>query len=41
MIWAVAFSNLSPSAQMWMLIFLGVLLLGVTYALKKEESIWI
>ena len=41
MIWAVAFSGLSDIATVWMLLFLAIMLLGVTYALKKEEEIWI
>lgn len=41
MIWAVAFSELTMAGQIWALVFLGILLLGVAYALKKEEAIWI
>jgi NADH:ubiquinone oxidoreductase subunit 3 (subunit A) len=41
MIWAIAFSDLSDAARIWVLVFLGIMLLGVTYALKKEESLWI
>jgi len=41
LIWAVAFDGLSHDATIWMLLFLGIMLLGVTYALKKEENIWI
>ncbi|MCQ2084789.1 MAG: NADH-quinone oxidoreductase subunit A [archaeon] len=41
MIWALAFSGLSDMATVWMLLFLAIMLLGVTYALKKEENIWI
>lgn len=41
MIWAVAFSGLSPSAHIIMIIFFGILILGVAYALKKEEVVWI
>jgi NADH:ubiquinone oxidoreductase subunit 3 (subunit A) len=41
MLWAVAFSELSTTAQMWMLVVFGISILGVTYALKKEESVWI
>lgn len=40
-IWAVAFDGLSHAATIWMLLFLGILLLGVVYSLKKEDSIWI
>lgn len=41
MIWSVAWSGLSDMATVWMLLFLGILILGVAYALKKEETIWI
>ncbi|MBR2254774.1 MAG: NADH-quinone oxidoreductase subunit A [Candidatus Methanomethylophilaceae archaeon] len=41
MIWAVSFSGLSITAQVMMMFFLGVLILGVAYALKKEETVWI
>ncbi|AGI47223.1 NADH:ubiquinone oxidoreductase subunit 3 (chain A) [Thermoplasmatales archaeon BRNA1] len=41
LIWAVAFDGLSRDATIWMLLFLGIMLFGVTYALKKEENIWI
>ncbi|MFA5452666.1 MAG: NADH-quinone oxidoreductase subunit A [Candidatus Methanomethylophilaceae archaeon] len=41
MIWAVGFSDLSETAKIWGIVFLGILLLGVAYALKKEETIWI
>ncbi len=41
MLWAVAYSDLSTTATLFVLGFLAMLLLGVAYALKKEESIWI
>ena len=41
LIWSVAFSALSDTAKLWAVLFLGMLLLGVAYALKKEENIWI
>ena len=41
MIWAVAFSGLSVQAQLLMIMFFGILILGVAYALKKEENVWI
>jgi NADH-quinone oxidoreductase subunit A len=41
MIWAVAFSGLSTMATVWMLLFLSIMILGVAYSLKKEETIWI
>ena len=41
LIWSVAFDGLSTNATVWLLIFLGIMLLGVVYNLKKEENIWI
>lgn len=41
LVWAVAFAELSQTAKLWVILFLGMLLLGVAYALKKEETIWI
>lgn len=41
MIWALAFSGLTDTSKLYMGIFLAILLIGVTYALKKEEVIWI
>ena len=41
LIWALVFSGLSELAKVYVLMFLGILLVGVTYALKKEEIIWI
>ena len=41
MLWAVAFSQLSNQATVISIAFLAMLLLGVAYGLKKEESIWI
>jgi NADH:ubiquinone oxidoreductase subunit 3 (subunit A) len=41
MIWALVFSDLSDTARWYMIIFLGLLLIGVTYALKKEKILWI
>jgi NADH:ubiquinone oxidoreductase subunit 3 (subunit A) len=41
MIWALVFSGLSDPARWYMIIFLGLLLIGVTYALKKEKILWI
>lgn len=41
MIWALVFSGLSDMAKIYMAIFLGLLIVGVAYALKKEEVIWI
>ncbi len=41
MLWALVFSDLSDLAKVYLFMFLGILLVGVTYALKKEEVIWI
>ncbi|MDR1405334.1 MAG: NADH-quinone oxidoreductase subunit A [Candidatus Methanoplasma sp.] len=41
MVWSVAYSGLSTMATVWMLLFLSILILGVAYALKKEETVWI
>ena len=41
MIWAVAFTGLSMDAKLLMIVFFGILVLGVVYALKKEEYVWI
>jgi len=41
LLWALAFDALSGAATVFMLMFLGVLLVGVIYALKKEEITWI
>lgn len=41
MLWTVAFSDLTAMGKLWAVVFLGMLLIGVTYALKKEESLWI
>jgi len=41
LMWALVFTDLSELAKLFMLMFLGVLLVGVTYALKKEEIVWI
>jgi len=41
MIWALVFSDLSESARIYMVIFLVMLLIGVAYALRKEEFLWI
>jgi NADH:ubiquinone oxidoreductase subunit 3 (subunit A) len=41
MIWALVFSGLPDLAKIYMAIFLGILLVGVGYALKKEKVIWI
>ncbi len=41
LVWAYYFSELSDTAIMWMLIFLTIVLIGVGYALRKEEKLWI
>jgi len=41
LMWALVFSDLGDLAKVYMVMFLGVLLVGVTYALKKEEIVWI
>ncbi len=41
LIWALVFSGLSDMGKVFMFMFLSVLLVGVTYALKKEEIVWI
>ncbi len=41
MIWALSHSLLEPITGVFMLIFVGVLLMGLFYALRKEEKIWI
>jgi NADH:ubiquinone oxidoreductase subunit 3 (subunit A) len=41
MIWALVFSQLDDTARIYMIVFLGLLLLGVAYALKKGEVLWI
>ena len=41
MIWAVAFSDLTDTGKFWAVSMLGMLLIGVMYALKKEETLWI
>lgn len=41
MVWTLGFSGLSLTAKTWMMIFLIVMVLGLCYALKKEEKIWI
>jgi len=41
MIWALVLADLSDSARWCMVIFLVLLVIGVTYALKKEKILWI
>ena len=41
LLWAVMFNSLHTMSTIYMLVFLGIMLLGCAYALKKEEDIWI
>ncbi len=41
LMWSLVFTDLSQLGKLYMLMFLGILLVGVTYALKKEEIMWI
>lgn len=41
MVWAVAFSDLTSTGRFWAVFMLGILLLGVAYALKREGTLWI
>jgi NADH:ubiquinone oxidoreductase subunit 3 (subunit A) len=41
MIWALVLADLSENARWYMVIFLVLLVIGVTYALKKEKILWI
>lgn len=41
LMWALVFTDISDMAKVVVLMFLGILLVGVTYALKKEEITWI
>ncbi|MEM2944590.1 MAG: NADH-quinone oxidoreductase subunit A [Methanomassiliicoccales archaeon] len=41
MLWALAFTDLTITAKIYMGIFIVVLLIGLAYALKKEEFLWI
>jgi NADH:ubiquinone oxidoreductase subunit 3 (subunit A) len=41
LMWALAWDVLSDIAKVFMFMFLGILLVGVMYALKKEEILWI
>lgn len=40
-LWALVFADIGETAKIMLLAFLGILMVGVTYALKKEEIIWI
>jgi len=40
-LWTLVFSNLGEVSKVMMLSFIALLMVAVTYALKKEEIIWI
>ncbi|MBX8631139.1 MAG: NADH-quinone oxidoreductase subunit A [Thermoplasmata archaeon] len=40
-LWAYSFSTMSLYAKFLMLVFVGLLTIGILYALKKEEILWI
>jgi len=40
-LWALVFAGIGEIAKVMLLAFLALLMVGVTYALKKEEIIWI
>jgi NADH:ubiquinone oxidoreductase subunit 3 (subunit A) len=40
-LWAYTFSSMSFEAKFLMFVFVGLLTVGILYALKKEEVIWI
>lgn len=40
-LWALVFSDIGEIAKAMVIAFLMVLMVGVTYALKKEEILWI
>ena len=40
-LWALVFTDIGEIAKLMLLAFLAVLMVGVTYALKKEEILWI
>jgi NADH-quinone oxidoreductase subunit A len=41
LMWAIAFAGLSATAQLMMILFFGIMVLGVAYSLKKEAEVWI
>ena len=41
LLWAYTYADLGLGAKILMGLFAGILMLGVYYALKKEEKIWI
>jgi NADH:ubiquinone oxidoreductase subunit 3 (subunit A) len=41
LLWAFLYTELGLEEKVMMGLFVGVLLIGVTYALKKEAKIWI
>ena len=40
-LWALVFTGIGDVAKAMLLVFLGILMVGVTYALKKEQKLWI
>ncbi|MDH4122624.1 MAG: NADH-quinone oxidoreductase subunit A [Thermoplasmata archaeon] len=40
-LWTLVFSDIGEIAKAMVVTFLAILMLGVTYALKKEETLWI
>ncbi|MFH1328850.1 MAG: NADH-quinone oxidoreductase subunit A [Candidatus Bathyarchaeota archaeon] len=41
LIWAVSLPSLTVIAKLQMAIFVGILVTGLSYALKKEAKIWV
>jgi NADH:ubiquinone oxidoreductase subunit 3 (subunit A) len=41
MLWVLVYTSLDTSAKLVMFLFVGMTLLALYYALKKEEVIWI
>jgi NADH:ubiquinone oxidoreductase subunit 3 (subunit A) len=41
LLWAFIYYDLSLESKLLMAVFLGTLIIGVTYALKKEARVWI
>jgi len=40
-LWTLVFTDIGMTAKIMVITFLAILMVGVTYALKKEETIWI
>ena len=41
MLWAFIYTDLGLESKLLMAIFVSILVIGVTYALKKEAKVWI